>query len=107
TAVTSGAPMFNKLRDAARSALLASTPGDKLWLVTADGKVRGGTRDVLEAELMRLSPVQSAGDLPLALRRAVAAVQGSALPARVVAVATDGQRTAWAPSTRVDVPVAV
>lgn len=107
TAVTSGAPMFNKLRDAARSALLASTPGDKLWLVTADGKVRGGTRDVLVAELMRLSPVQSAGDLPLALRRAVAAVQGSALPARVVAVATDGQRTAWAPSTRVDVPVAV
>jgi hypothetical protein len=107
TAVTSGAPMFNKLRDAARSALLASTPGDKLWLVTADGRVRGGTRDMLVAELMRINPVQSAGDLPLALRRAAAAVQGSALPARVVAVATDGQRTAWSPSTRVDVPVTV
>ncbi len=107
TAVTNGAPMFNKLRDAARSALEASTPGDRLWLVTADGKVRGGTRDMLVAELMRLSPVQSAGDLPLALRRATAAVQGSALPARVVAVATDGQRTAWSASTRVDVPVTV
>lgn len=107
TAVTGGAPMFNKLRDATRSALEASTPGDKLWLITADGKVRGGTRDMLIAELMRISPVQSAGDLPLALRRAAAAVQGSTLPARVVAVATDGQRTAWSSSSRVDLPVTV
>jgi len=42
--------MFNKLRDATRSLLEASTPGDKLWLVTADGKVRGGTREMLIAE---------------------------------------------------------
>ena len=100
TAVTNGAPMFNKLRDAARSVLEASTPGDKLWLVTADGKVRGGTRETLVAELMRISPIQTAGDLPLALRRGAAAVQGSPLPARVVAVATDGQRTAWSSATR-------
>jgi hypothetical protein len=107
TAVSDGAPVFTTLRDAARTALLASTPGDKLWLVTADGRVRGGTRDMLVAELMRINPEQFAGDLPLALRRAAAAVQGSTLPARVVAVATDGQRSAWTSSSRVDVPVAV
>ena len=96
TDVTGGAPVFNRLRDAATAVLLASTPSDRLWLVTADGRLRGGTREALLAEVARTVPVQGGGDLPLALRRAAAAVQGSALPARVVAVATDGQRTAWA-----------
>lgn len=107
TAVSGGAPVFNQLRDAASAVLLASTPSDRLWLVTADGRLRGGTREALLAEVARTVPVQGGGDLPLALRRAAAAVQGSALPARVVAVATDGQRTAWAASARVEVPVAL
>ena len=107
TAMSGGAPVFAQLRDAARALLSVTTPADRLWLVTADGRVRGGTRDALVAELMRIAPVQDAGDLPLALRRATAAVQGSTLPARVVAVATDGQRTAWSSSSPVGVPLAL
>ena len=107
TAVRGGAPVFVELRDAARALVQGATAGDRLWLVTADGRVRGGSRDALLAEIARLVPEQGAGDLPLALRRAAAAVQGSALPARVVAVATDGQRSAWSSAARVDVPVAV
>src|SRR4051812_14707054 len=107
SAVVAGAPVFTRLREAAQSAIAASTPGDRLWLVTADGRVRGGTRDLLLAEVIRITPEQSAGNLPLAIRRAAAAVQGSGLPARVVAVATDGQATAWTSVTRVDVPVAL
>lgn len=107
TAMSGGAPVFAQLRDAARAVILAATPGDRLWLVTADGRVRGGSPDALLAEIARLAPEQGAGDLPLALRRATAAVQGSALPARVVAVATDGQRSAWQSAARVDVPVSV
>ena len=107
TAVTRGAPVFAQLRDAARALVQGATAGDRLWLVTADGRVRGGSRDALLAEIARLAPEQGAGDLPLALRRAAAAVQGSALPARVVAVATDGQRSAWSSAARVDVPVSV
>ncbi|CAN5846606.1 hypothetical protein BH11GEM1_BH11GEM1_15030 [soil metagenome] len=107
TAVSGGAPVFAQLRDAARRVVLSATPADRLWLVTAGGRVRGGSRDAVLAELARLAPEQGAGDLPLALRRAAAAVQGSALPARVMAVATDGQRTAWQSSARVDIPVAV
>ncbi|MEO8622061.1 MAG: BatA and WFA domain-containing protein [bacterium] len=107
TAVSGGAPVFVKLRDAASSLLNAATPADRLWLVTADGRVRGGSREALLAEVARISPEQGAGDLPLALRRAAAAVQGSSLPARIVAVATDGQRSAWATSARVDVPVSL
>lgn len=107
TAMTSGAPVFTRLRDAARATITASVAGDRLWLVTADGRVRGGPRETLLAELARTNPIEDAGDLALALRRAAAAVQGSTLPARVVAVATDGQRTAWAQAARIDVPVSV
>ncbi|MES2179606.1 MAG: BatA and WFA domain-containing protein [Gemmatimonadota bacterium] len=107
TAVNGGAPVFAKLRDAARNLVLASAPGDRLWLVTADGRVRGGSREAVAAELDRITPSEDAGDLPLALRRAAAAVQGSALPARSVAVATDAQRSAWASAVKVDVPTAL
>jgi hypothetical protein len=107
TAMSGGAPVFATLRDAARALLRSSAPGDRLWLVTSDGRVRGGTSDALLAELARVAPSEDAGDLPLALRRAAAAVQGSALPARTVAVATDGQRSAWSTAARVDVPVSL
>lgn len=101
TAVTGGAPTFDRLRDGARAVLGAATPADRLWLVTADGVLRAGTRDALLGELSRVSPMEGAGDLALAFRRAAAAVRASQLPARVVAVATDAQRTAWTSATRI------
>jgi hypothetical protein len=107
TAVANGAPVFAGLRDAARDLVVAATPADRIWLVTADGRVRAGPRESVLAEIARVTTEQGAGDLPLALRRAAAAVQGSALPARAVAVATDGQQSAWQSARRVDVPVVV
>ncbi len=105
TAVADGAPVFARLRNAAHDVVAAATPADRIWLITADGRVRGGTRESVLAEIARVTPEQGAGDLPLALRRAAAAVQGSAIPARVIAVATDAQRCAWQPAHRADVPV--
>lgn len=107
TAVAGGTPVFTHLRGAARELLQAATPGDRLWLVTADGRVRGGSRDALLAEVARIAPSEDAGDLPLAFRRAAAAVKGSALPSRMVAVTTDGQATAWRSAARADVAAAV
>ena len=107
TAVTGGTPTFARLRDATRALLSAATPGDRLWLVTADGRVRGGSRESLLAELARVVPIEDAGDLPLAFRRAAAAVQGSMLAAQVVAVATDGQQSAWSSASRAGVPVSL
>ena len=107
TAVAGGTPTFNRLRDGARAVLLAATPGDRLWLATADGALRAGTREMLLAELARVAPIEGTGDLALAFRRAAAAVQEAPLPARVVAVATDGQRTAWSSARRVPEGVAV
>jgi hypothetical protein len=107
SAVADGAPVFDRLRAAARALLLAATPADRLWLVTADGRVRTGTRETLLAELEQLAPEQGSGDLPLALRRATAAVQSAAVPARVVAIATDAQRSAWSGATRVGMAATV
>jgi hypothetical protein len=107
TAVVGGSAVFDRLRDATRALLLASTPGDKLWLVTADGRVRGGSRDALLTELSRIAPSEGAGDLALALRRAASAVQGGGLPSSSIAVATDGQRTAWSSAIAVPSPVAL
>jgi hypothetical protein len=103
TAVEGGAPVFDRLRRAARALLLAATPSDQLWLATADGRLRAGTPEALAADVDALAPIAGAGDLPLALRRAAAAVKAAPLPARVVAVATDGQRTGV--STAVLAPV--
>lgn len=100
TAVSGGKPVFEQLRAAARAALLSATPADRLWLATADGRLRAGTRDALLAELARVAPVEGAGDLPLALGRASAAVNAAQLPSRVVAVATDGQRSTWSGARR-------
>ena len=107
TAVEGGSPLFSRLRDGATAVLGAAEPADRLWLVTADGRVRGGDREQLLAELQRIAPIEGAGDLPLALRRAAAAVQGAGLPAGTVAIATDGQQSAWSTATRAAANVAV
>jgi hypothetical protein len=99
--------VFERLRAATRALLEASSPADQLWLATADGRLRAGTRAALLADVDALTPIEGRGDLPLALRRAAAAVQAAALPARVVAVATDGQRSAWTATTRVGMPLTV
>jgi hypothetical protein len=107
TAVVGGSAVFERLRSATRALIEASTPGDRLWLVTADGRVRGGSRDALLTELSRIAPSEGAGDLALALRRAASAVQGGALPSTSIAVATDGQRTAWKSAVSAGSPVAL
>jgi hypothetical protein len=107
TAVVGGTAVFDRLRDATRRLIAASTPEDRLWLITSDGRVRGGSRDALIAELARVAPSEGAGDLALALARAASAVQGSTLPSRSIAVATDGQRTSWTAASRVASPLAL
>lgn len=107
SAVQGGSAVFDRLRDASRELIAASTAADRVWLVTADGQVRGGSRETLLSELPRLTTSEGAGDLALALRRASAAVQGSGLPSAAVAVATDGQRTSWSSASRITQPLAL
>jgi hypothetical protein len=107
TAVVGGSAVFDRLRDATRRLIAASTPEDRLWLITSDGRVRGGSRDALIAELARIAPSEGAGDLALALARAASAVQGARFPSQSVAVATDAQRTSWTAASRIAPPRAL
>lgn len=109
TLVQDGVPLIEQFRRIARSALAAASPDDRLWVITADGALRGGSAATLAEEIDRVRPLAGAGDLRGAVSRAVATVQASGLSGRQVAVLTDGQRTAWPSATQVqaDVPVLV
>ena len=119
TAVVDGRPVLDALRTELQTALAATQPGDRVWLITADGAVAAGTPSTIRSALGAVQPLTSAGDLPAALRRAVAltlgatgtAANGTAGaqrgPAGVI-LATDAQATTWArqvtlPSVRLGV----
>lgn len=105
-AVVDGRPALDRLREAARRALERAGDADRLWLLTADGVALGGTRQALIEAVGRVAPLAGAGDLPGAAARAVALVSAAGMPARAVAVITDGQATAWRrPVSAGDVPV--
>lgn len=93
--VVDGQPVLEALRDSADRVLAAATPEDRVWLVTADGKVAGGSAGSAQGALAALGPLASAGDLPAAVRTAAATVAGAAGLAPRVVVLTDAQRTAW------------
>lgn len=108
SAVIDGAPLFERLRRSASAAARAAGPADRVWLVTADGRVSGGTPSAVAAAIDRETPLAGAGDLPAAILRAASLARGAGLAERQIAVVTDGQATSWArPSQLGDVGVVV
>lgn len=101
TVVVDGHPLFEQFRGAARDILGAANAADRLWLVTADGRVRGGGKATLREELDRVEALGGAGNLPLALAHAGAAVRSAGIESRQIIVLTDGQRSAWTQLTDV------
>lgn len=95
TAVSDGRPLLDQFRDAAKAVVAQAQPSDRVWLVTADGRVRGGSAAAIRESIDRLEPLAGAGDPRLAAARAAAAVRASGYDARQVAVLTDAQRSAW------------
>jgi aerotolerance regulator-like protein len=93
--IADGRPLIEQYRAAARDVLAQANSTDRLWLVTADGRVRGGSASFLRDELDRTEPLAGAGDLRLALARASSTVRSAGMDSRQVAVLTDGQRTSW------------
>ena len=93
--VEDGTPLLARFKEMARDVLSSAMPEDRVWLVTADGVVRGGGASAIADELDRVRPLAGAGSTHDAVARALAAVDGSGLDARHVAVLTDGQRTEW------------
>ena len=100
--IEDGRPALEPLRDAARALVEAATDQDRIYLVTADGQVRAGSRQSALAAIGTITPLAGAGDLPGAVRRASGVVAGMGNIASHVVVLTDGQRTTW--DTPFDLP---
>lgn len=95
SAIAGGRPVLAELRDAARAIAAEASDADRVWLLTADGRVRGGTpRTILDA-IAVAEPLPGAGDPAAAAVRAAALVRGAGLAERRVVIVTDGQATAW------------
>ncbi|HEX6537106.1 MAG TPA: VWA domain-containing protein [Gemmatimonadaceae bacterium] len=95
SAIVAGKPVLDELRARARDVIGRATADDRLWLVTADGVARGGTRAALLDAVDRTEPLGGAGDPAAAAARASALVASAALPEREVVVITDAQATTW------------
>ncbi|HEX3158876.1 MAG TPA: VWA domain-containing protein [Gemmatimonadaceae bacterium] len=94
--VVGGRPVLDELKQVAGELLDRASAADRLWLVTADGRVETGSAAALKAAVQAVRPYGGAGRLPDALARAAGLVEGGGLPARQIALLTDGQATSWA-----------
>ena len=95
SAIVGGRPVLEELRLRATRLVRGAGAGDRMWLVTADGVVRGGPPGALLDAIGRTEPLAGAGDVADAVRRGAALAASAALPEREVAVLTDAQATAW------------
>lgn len=106
--VQDGRMLFDSLRVDARRLVGELTPEDRAWIVTADGRVIGGSPSALQAGLDALQPLGGRGDLAAATRRAVGLARSGAPRTPVVAIVSDGQRSSFRADSAVqtgDVPV--
>jgi len=97
--IVGGRPVLARLKEAVNAVLTQVSAGDRVWLLTADGTVHGGTAAAVRAALGRTDALAGAGDPPSAAARgsalASALARSAGLGDAVVAVATDGQATTW------------
>ncbi|MDP1862063.1 MAG: BatA and WFA domain-containing protein [Gemmatimonadaceae bacterium] len=106
--IVNGQPLLSSLRATALDAANAATGSDRVWLVSADGSVTGGSTDAVRQAITKTDVFSGRGNLASAITRATGLVMGSGLSARQVVVLTDAQATAWAsPVSMGDVRVSV
>ena len=94
--------VFDSLRADVGGLLSDLSNDDRAWIVTADGRVIGGSVPSLTASLAGLAPLGGRGDLAAAMRRAVGLARSGSPRAPVVALVSDGQRNAFATDSVVD-----
>lgn len=108
SAIVNGQPVLATLRASAREAAEAATSSDRIWLVTANGTVTGGTREQVAEAIDRTDALAGRADLATAVTRASGLVAGAGLGAQQVVIVTDGQATTWPdPVSAGDVRVSV
>jgi hypothetical protein len=95
SAIVTGHPVLDELRARARSVVRRASAEDRVWLVTADGTVYGGSRGAVLDAIDRTTPMTGAGDVHEAVARAAALVGSAGLAEREIAILTDAQATSW------------
>lgn len=95
SAIVDGEPLLARLRERALEAAAAAAGTDRVWLVTVDGTVTGGSTDAVRQAITRTDVFAGRGDLGTAITRAAGLVVGAGLEGRQVVVVTDGQASAW------------
>ena len=85
---------LDRLREMARASLAAAGPGDRLFVMLADGVARGGTGAELLAVVDSVRPAAVRLDLVDAVARAARLVQAEPLATREVHVLSDLQASA-------------
>ena len=95
SAIVDGTPLLNRLKDGARSVVTGATSSDRVWLVTIDGAVTGGTTAAVRDAVDRTRVFGGRGDLAAAAARAAGLVLAAGLPEREVMIVSDGQATQW------------
>ena len=90
-----GARVLDALKAEALRVLAEVDAGDRVWLITADGRVTGGTPAAVREAVARVAPLAGGGVLPAAAARALTLAASGAPRAPVVAHLTDGQRSGW------------
>jgi hypothetical protein len=95
TAVVDGRPVFTALRDAALGVIANAAAEDRLWLVTANGRVAGGDASAVRDAIRAATPLAGAGDLPRAVARAAEIARSARQASPTVVVLTDAQATSW------------
>ncbi len=94
-AIVNGTPLLSRLKGMARSVVQGAGSNDETWLVTADGAVTGGARNVVVDAIDRIEPLGGRADLMGAMTRAAGLVLAADLSAATVVVLTDGQSSQW------------
>lgn len=105
-AVVEGRRVLDRLRVTAQTSISRAAPGDRLWLMFADGVLRSGSREALLAAVDSATASERRLDLVDAVRRAARVVDAEPLPGREVHVVSDLQRSALGEG-RAEVPPGV
>jgi hypothetical protein len=93
--IVGGQPVLDRLKAVAQGVTARAATGDRLWLVTADGRTQGGSPGALSAAISAVEPLAGAGILPRAVANAASLGRSSTVSDPVVAIVTDGQGSAW------------
>jgi hypothetical protein len=93
--VVDGRPVLDGLKAVAQRVASRASPGDRLWLVTADGRTQGGSPSSVSTAISRTEALAGAGNMPRSVANAASLARSSGATDPVVAVVTDGQATAW------------